>query len=130
MVEDRDLQAVVQLVRQPLFEPVGAGKVVVGEPGDDPGVTPGQVAGRQRRADVGVVDDVTQMFERYGEQPMRRAGGEPRLLGAVLHDQHAARNRFDRAQAQPVAAADRHPGHQSRARNLLGDPARFGPPTG
>ena len=60
---------------------------------------------------------------------MRGAGGEARLLRAVLHDQHAARNRFDRAHAQPVAAADRDPRNQPGARNLLGDSARFDSPS-
>ena len=89
------------------------------DPHHHAGIAVGRHLGRQRLAEVGVLDVVAEEVERHGEKAHAFAGVDIGVRGAVLQDQHLARQHLD--------APDRR---QRRIGHIGNQPLRLDAPGG
>ncbi|RQS93368.1 hypothetical protein DF048_15655 [Burkholderia seminalis] len=100
------------MIRDARIDPAPPSRRVGGlrafDPGDDARVTVRGDIGRQRRVEIRVFDVVAEIVERHREVAHAARFVHRRIGVAVLHDQHLARQHFDRTDADDVTAGVRH----------------------
>lgn len=122
VAENHCLEAMLELLEQPggIGRLIGHGAL---EPADHAGIAPMQRIVGQGTLHVAVLGAIAQVLQRHGQVAMRIVVGELAGLGLglVVEHQHAARHRFDEADADLIEHRHADPGNEALGIDASGD---------